>query len=333
VAETDDDNSTGEYRLLWTEFKFVKGLTGGSEQIADQVLRDFLQDGAWYPKFFADGPLDQNSKADIPIPGVDYSHDRYRIWKVEGWDSSRSPNPFKREFWESEPERDIYSLIDYPNSSGRWTGPVRYNARMLSKNDIAFLFELDGRPTRADYRAVLIRIHHETLLDTLRCWGLLPPLTESAPAPVVSELVPKPVETAPEPVSVLATEPQAPEASTSPALEVVAPEPKQEPTPPTLESAPKTPAPPGSKPVSVPARSPKPFPEKQLVVPPWPPMKATDYNTAKEWVPEIIKVCPQKPEHRRKTDYGRYLKQFAEGRWKQRTIENELTGLFKKPTQ
>ena len=189
MAETDDDDSTVEYRLLWTEFKYVTSLAEGSEKIADQVLRDFLQGGATYPKLFAGGPLNRNSKAILPIIGIDYRYPRYRIWQVEGWDGSRLPSPFNREFWEVDSERGIYSLIDYPNSSGRWTGPVLYNARTMSKKDIAFLWELEGKPTKADYRAILIQINHTALLAALRAVGLLPPLIEPVPAPAVAEPV------------------------------------------------------------------------------------------------------------------------------------------------
>ena len=103
MAETDHDDNTVEYRLLWDEFKYITSLAEGSEKIADQVLRDFLQGGATYPKLFAGGPLDRNSKAILPIMGVDYRYSRYRIWQVEGWSGGRLPNPFKREFWESSP--------------------------------------------------------------------------------------------------------------------------------------------------------------------------------------------------------------------------------------
>jgi hypothetical protein len=189
VAKTDDNDSTGEYRLLCDEYEFVVGLTK-SETAADDVLRAFLEGGATNPKWLSDPARGFGTKENVwmPIPGVDYSHARYRIWQAEGWSTSRWPSPFKPEFWRSEPERGIYSQIDYRNSTARWTGPVMYNAR-LAKEDIKLEWELTGRPDRADYRASLIRLHHKSLLAALRVIGLLPPLVAPAAPEPSSELV------------------------------------------------------------------------------------------------------------------------------------------------
>lgn len=185
MAETDDDNNidVGGYRLLWDEFKFVTNLAKGSEKIAEEVLRTFLQGGATNPKWFSDPARGFGTKENVrmPIPSLDYSHERYRIWQVEGWSGGRVPSPFKSEFWYSYPERNIYSHIDYRHSSARWTGPVQYDVRTVSKEDIALEWEVMGKLERADYRASLIRLHHETLLAMLRVIGLLPPLAELAP--------------------------------------------------------------------------------------------------------------------------------------------------------
>ena len=332
MAETDHDDNTVEYRLLWDEFKYITSLARGSEKIADQVLRDFLQGGATYPKLFAGGPLDRNSKAILPIMGVDYRYSRYRIWQVEGWSGGRLPNPFKREFWESDPERSIYSLMDYPNSSGRWTGPVMYNARTMSKKDIAFLWKLEGKPTKADYRAILIQINHTALLAELRALGLLPPLIEFAPAPAVAEPVqetvsePTPKEESPTPAQEPALAPEREPGTPEPASESVPAEPTPEPSAPESELVPETKP---QVPEGALSESEPPSFSSSLEFAKWG-MKNYPWSS-----PEFTKWAIEKHlsdrDKRRKITYARYLLTFApkNADWDARSLVNRFRDIEK----
>jgi hypothetical protein len=183
MAETNDNDSTGEYRLLCDEYEFVFALIK-SPEMTEKVLREFLEGGATNPKFFTRPVRGPKDEPDGLFPGVDYKHERYRIWQLEGWSSGRWPSPFIPAFWRSDPERDIYSLIEHQHSSARWTGPVMYDLREISREDIALDWKLMGRPTGpANYRAVLISLHHAALLAMLRFLGLPPLATPAAPEP------------------------------------------------------------------------------------------------------------------------------------------------------
>jgi hypothetical protein len=150
-----------EWPLLSEEYAFVAGLAGKSEKVADQILQTFLEGGAI---------------------GTD-GRERYRFWRLEGRLPGRAPHPHSPTFWRSDPKRGIRSEISYQHSSARWTGPVQYDARTMSKEKIAFEWEAFGRPIGpADYRVTLIRLHHETLLAMLRAVGLLQPVPSPAPA-------------------------------------------------------------------------------------------------------------------------------------------------------
>jgi hypothetical protein len=147
MAGTPDDHSTdewAEFRLLRTEYIFILDELTHSKELAEKVVRRFLEEGEydW-------------------ITG----RRRYRLWMIEALPGG-APSPYEGEFWRSDAARGIECKIDCLNSSARWTGPasVEWRAR--------------GRRI-AEYRITMIWVSHGAMVDFLRGVGLLPGQAQS----------------------------------------------------------------------------------------------------------------------------------------------------------
>jgi hypothetical protein len=139
MAGTDDDPSTddwAEFRLLRTEYIFILDELTHSKELAEKVVRAFLEEGE-YDRFTG--------------------RRRYRLWMVEVLPGG-APSPYSGEFWRSDPEHGIECKIDCLNSSARWTGPT------------SAVWRASGRET-AEYRITMIWVSHGAMLDFLRRVG------------------------------------------------------------------------------------------------------------------------------------------------------------------
>jgi hypothetical protein len=103
-AETADDNSSDDWRLLFDEYLLIIEKRTKSGPLAEEWLRDFL----------AEGPVDSDGR------------DRYWVRKTVARTGGGRPiyTPRDRPFWYSDRELRVDCKIDPQNSSVHWSGPT-----------------------------------------------------------------------------------------------------------------------------------------------------------------------------------------------------------------
>jgi hypothetical protein len=142
-AETADDNSSDDWRLLFDEYLLIIEKQTKSGPLAEERLRDF----------FAEGPVDSNGR------------ERYWVRKtVARLDGGRPIyTPRDRSFWYSDREFRVDCKIDPQNSSVHWSGPTV--VQDLEYQDSEHIALVPDYNRMAEYQLIEIWLRHDVFAE------------------------------------------------------------------------------------------------------------------------------------------------------------------------